>query len=41
MSILSFIRAHAFLPADIRQSVGHLSWKIQMQCIVDALNNVK
>ena len=41
MSILSFIRSHAFLSEDIRQSVGHLSWKIQMQCVVDALNNVK
>ena len=33
--ILSFIDNHVFNPADIRKSVEHLSWKIQMKKVIE------
>ncbi|MBE6259885.1 MAG: glycosyltransferase family 4 protein [Prevotella sp.] len=35
--IIDFVEAHQSNPADIRESVEHLSWKIQMQQVVDAV----
>lgn len=35
--IIDFVDANQFNPADIRKSVEHLSWKIQMQQVVDAV----
>ena len=33
--ILTFIENHAFNPADIRKTVEHLSWKIQMKKVIE------
>ena len=33
--ILDFIDQHHFQPEDIRKTVQHLSWKIQMQKVLD------
>lgn len=33
--ILNFIDTHHFNPEEIRETVGHLSWKIQMKQVVD------
>ena len=33
--ILEFIDKHHFLPAEIRKTVEHLSWKIQMKRVID------
>ena len=33
--ILDFVDNHHFLPEEIRKTVEHLSWKIQMQKVVD------
>lgn len=33
--LLDFIEQHHFAPADIRKTVEHLQWKIQMQKVVD------
>lgn len=33
--ILSFIDNHTFNPADIRKTVEHLSWKIQMKKVIE------
>ena len=35
--IIDFVEANQFNPADIRKSVEHLSWKNQMQQVVDAV----
>ena len=35
--IVGFVEANQLKPADIRKSVEHLSWKIQMQQVVDAV----
>ena len=35
--IIDFVDANQFNPADIRKSVEHLSWKNQMQQVVDAV----
>ena len=35
--IIDFVEANQLKPADIRKSVEHLSWKIQMQQVVDAV----
>lgn len=37
-SIVDFIYAYDYNPADIRRTVEHLSWKNQMQIVVKALN---
>lgn len=36
--IIDFVNAHQFNPMSIRQSVEHLSWKTQMQLVVDAIS---
>ena len=33
--ILNFMNQHHFVPEDIRKTVEHLSWKIQMKKVVD------
>lgn len=35
-AILDFIDSHSFRPSDIRRTVEHLSWKIQMKRVIDA-----
>ena len=36
--IIDFVNAHQFNSMNIRQSVEHLSWKKQMQVVVDAIS---
>ena len=36
-SVIDFIHSSHFRPEDIRSTVAHLSWKIQMQKVVDSL----
>ena len=33
--IIDFIDNHHFAPLDIRKTVEHLSWKIQMERVID------
>lgn len=40
-SILDFMDQFSMKPADIRQTVEHLTWKIQMQKVVDCISNTK
>jgi hypothetical protein len=35
--IIDFMGRFTMQPADIRRTVGHLTWKIQMQRVVDAI----
>ena len=35
--IIDFIESNQLKPADIRKTVEHLSWKIQMQRVVEAI----
>jgi len=35
--IIDFVESNQINPADIRKSIEHLSWKIQMQQVVDAV----
>ena len=37
MNILDFLRNQQIEPKDIRQTVAHLTWNIQMQKVVDAI----
>lgn len=38
-SIVSFMDTFTMAPADIRRTVEHLAWKVQMQKVVDAVGN--
>ena len=35
--IIDFVDSFTMMPTDIRQTVEHLSWKIQMQHVIDAV----
>ncbi len=37
--IINFVDQHHFNPSDIRKTVEHLTWKIQMKKVVDAVFN--
>ena len=39
-SVVSFIGSHTFSPAEIRSSVAHLSWRNQMQKVVEAVTDM-
>ena len=36
-AIVDFVRSHSFRPEDIRQTVEHLSWKEQMNIVVNSV----
>ena len=38
-AILDFIDSHQFVPEEIRHSVEHLSWKVQMKTVIDCLSH--
>ena len=38
--IVDFVGQHAWSPAEIRQTVTHLTWKTQMQHVVDAVQSL-
>ena len=38
--VIDFVEAHQLKPADIRKSVEHLSWKIQMQQVLNAVFSI-
>lgn len=40
-SIIGFVNSFRMHPMEIRNSVQHLTWKKQMQKVVDAIHNVK
>ena len=37
--VVDFISSHSFRPADIRKTVEHLSWKRQMELVINAINH--